>query len=140
MNPSTKGMCTCSGEMQLHRIASRINDLLGEALRSLLINLEDPHRGYGSAGLVCPSNLSHKLAGPVFTIEGRRDDTIDAHDSLLKCCELLSKAPANVVLICHPIDDSLAHMGELSSETLAYKNELGYILDGGCRGCGLSKN
>ena len=87
-----------------------------------------------------PLNLSHKLAGPVFTIEGRRDDTIDAHESLLKCCELLSKAPANVVLICHPIDDSLAHMGELSSETLAYKNELGYILDGGCRGCGLSKN
>jgi hypothetical protein len=93
MNPSTKGVCTRAGEMQLHRIASRINDLLGEALRSLLINLEDPHQGYGGAGLVCPLNLSHKLAGPLFTIEGRRDDTIDAHESLLKWCELLSKAP-----------------------------------------------
>jgi hypothetical protein len=38
--------------MQLHRIASRINDLLGEALRSLLINVEDPHQGYAGAGLV----------------------------------------------------------------------------------------
>jgi 4-hydroxy-4-methyl-2-oxoglutarate aldolase len=80
-----------------------------------------------------PLNLSHKLAGPVFTIEGRRDDTLDAHESLLKWCELLSKAPANVVLICQPNDHTLAHMGELSSETLAYKNVLGYIVDGGCR-------
>ena len=80
-----------------------------------------------------PLNLSHKLAGPVFTIEGRRDDTLDAHQSLLKWCELLSKAPAHVVLICQPNDHTLAHMGELSSETLAYKNVLGYIVDGGCR-------
>ena len=64
-----------------------------------------------------PLNLSHKLAGPVFTIEGRRDDTLDAHQSLLKWCELLSKAPAHVVLICQPNDHTLAHMGELSSET-----------------------
>jgi 4-hydroxy-4-methyl-2-oxoglutarate aldolase len=80
-----------------------------------------------------PLNLSHKLAGPVFTIEGRRDDTLDAHQSLLKWCELLSKAPANVVLICQPNDHTLAHMGELSSETLACKKVLGYIVDGGCR-------
>ena len=52
---------------------------------------------------------------------------------MLKWCELLSKAPANVVLICQPNDHTLAHMRELSSETLAYKNVLGYIVDGGCR-------
>jgi 4-hydroxy-4-methyl-2-oxoglutarate aldolase len=80
-----------------------------------------------------PLNLSHKLAGPVFTIEGRRDDTLDANQSLLKWCELLSKAPANFVLICQPNDHTVAHMGELSSETLAYKKVLGYIVDGGCR-------
>lgn len=80
-----------------------------------------------------PLNLSHKLAGPVFTIEGRRDDTLDAHQTLLRWCELLSKAPSNAVLICQPNDHTLAHMGELSSETLAYKNVLGYIVDGGCR-------
>src|SRR5438067_1735830 len=44
-----------------------------------------------------PLNLSHKLAGPVFTIEGRRDDSLDPHQSLLKWCELLSRAPSNVV-------------------------------------------
>jgi len=80
-----------------------------------------------------PLNLGHKVAGPVFTIEGRRDDTLDAHQSLLKWCELLSKAPSGFVLICQPHDHTLAHMGELSSETLTYKKVLGYIVDGGCR-------
>ena len=83
-----------------------------------------------------PLNLEHKLAGPVYTIEGKPNDSLDAHQSLLKWCELLSKAPANTVLICQPNDHTLAHMGELSSETLAYKKVLGYIVDGGCRDSG----
>jgi len=80
-----------------------------------------------------PVNLQHKLAGPIFTIEGKRDDSLDAHQSLLRWCELLSKAPPDTVLVCQPNDHTLAHMGELSSETLAYKKVLGYIVDGGCR-------
>ncbi|HUK24606.1 MAG TPA: RraA family protein [Terriglobales bacterium] len=80
-----------------------------------------------------PLNLQHKLAGPAFTIQGRRDDSLDAHQTLLRWCELLSKAPASTVLVCQPNDHTLSHMGELSSETLAYKKVLGYIVDGGCR-------
>jgi regulator of RNase E activity RraA len=80
-----------------------------------------------------PLNLQHKLAGSIFTIQGKRDDSLDAHQSLIKWCELLSKAPANTVLVCQPNDHTLAHMGELSSETLVYKKVLGYIVDGGCR-------
>src|SRR5258708_30856073 len=80
-----------------------------------------------------PLNLQHKLAGPIFTIQGKGDDSLDAHQSLLRWCELLSKAPADTVLVCQPNDHTLAHMGELSAETLAYKKVLGYIVDGGCR-------
>jgi 4-hydroxy-4-methyl-2-oxoglutarate aldolase len=80
-----------------------------------------------------PLNVQQKLAGPVFTIEGRRDDALDGHQSLLKWCELLSKAPAQTVLVCQPNDNSLAFMEELSSEALHYKGVLGYIVDGGCR-------
>jgi 4-hydroxy-4-methyl-2-oxoglutarate aldolase len=87
-----------------------------------------------------PLNLQHKLAGTVFTIEGKRDDSLDAHQSLLKWCELLSKAPANTVLVCQPNDHTLAHMGELSSETLVYKKVLGYIVDGGCRDSAFIEN
>jgi regulator of RNase E activity RraA len=87
-----------------------------------------------------PLNLQHKLAGPVFTIQGKRDDSLDAHQSLLKWCELLSNAPANTVLVCQPNDHTLAHMGELSSETLVYKKVLGYIVDGGCRDSAFIEN
>jgi regulator of RNase E activity RraA len=87
-----------------------------------------------------PLNLQHKLAGPVFTIQGKCDDSLDAHQSLLKWCELLSKAPANTVIVCQPNDHTLAHMGELSSETLVYKKVLGYIVDGGCRDSAFIEN
>jgi 4-hydroxy-4-methyl-2-oxoglutarate aldolase len=93
-------------------------------------------RGYVRQTLphyIRPLSRQLKLAGPIFTIEGKRDDSLDAHKSLLKWCELLSKVPANTVLVCQPHDHTLAHMGELSAETLAYKKVLGYIVDGGCR-------
>jgi 4-hydroxy-4-methyl-2-oxoglutarate aldolase len=83
-----------------------------------------------------PLILNHRLAGPVFTVQGQRADSLDAHQSLLKWCELLSKAPTGTVVVCQPNDYTLAHMGELSSETLAYKKVLGYIVDGGCRDSG----
>jgi 4-hydroxy-4-methyl-2-oxoglutarate aldolase len=106
-------------------------------------------RGYVQPTLphyIRPLNLQHKLAGPIFTIQGKRDDSLDAHQSLLKWCELLSKAPANTVLVSQPNDHALAHMGELSSETLVYKKVLGYIVDGGSRdsafieACGSRRN
>lgn len=83
-----------------------------------------------------PLMLNHRLAGPVFTVQGQCDDSLDGHQTLLKWCEFLSKAPSGTVVVCQPNDHSLAHMGELSSETLAYKKVLGYIVDGGCRDSG----
>jgi len=80
-----------------------------------------------------PLNLQHKVAGPVFTIEGALYKYIDKETSLLNWCEMLSKAPSGHVLICQPHDHALAHMGELSAETLSAKGVLGYIVDGGCR-------
>ena len=84
-------------------------------------------RGYLAQVLpsaIRPLVVEHRLAGPVFTVQGQRDDSLDAHQSLLRWCELLSKAPSGTVLVCQPNDNSLAHMGELSSETLAYKKVL----------------
>lgn len=46
---------------------------------------------------------------------------------------MLSAVPPDTVLICQPNDHTLAHMGELSAETLAFKKVRGYIVDGGCR-------
>jgi 4-hydroxy-4-methyl-2-oxoglutarate aldolase len=79
-----------------------------------------------------PLDLKMKLAGPVFTVSGNVIE-ISEDESLLRWCDLLSRAPADHVVVCQPNDSSLAHMGELSAETLKFRNIRGYIVDGGCR-------
>ena len=58
---------------------------------------------------------------------------MDAHETLLAWTEMLTVAPRGCVLICQPNDNTVAHMGELSAETLQFRGIRGYIVDGGCR-------
>lgn len=74
-----------------------------------------------------------RVAGRVFTVRGRPDDTVSAHDSLLKWTELLTVAPKGHVVVCQPQDRVRALMGELSAETLQFRGVRGYIVDGGSR-------
>lgn len=76
------------------------------------------------------------VAGPVFTVSGHRDDAVDAHETLMRWTGFLSAATAGSVVVCQPRDHTLAHMGELSSETLHHRGVRGYIVDGGCRDTG----
>ncbi len=76
---------------------------------------------------------SMKAAGPVFTVRGRPDPTLDKHGSLLEWSGLLSKVPPGHVVVCQPQDDARALFGGLSAEALAIKGVRGYIVDGGCR-------
>ena len=80
-----------------------------------------------------PLDISSKLAGPIYTVSGRYDDTLEPHDTLLQWTALLSKAPKGSVVVCQPNDHTLAHMGELSSETMQLRGIRGYLVDGGCR-------
>jgi len=74
-----------------------------------------------------------KAAGPVFTVRGRPDPTLDKHTTLYEWAGLLSKSPAGHVVICQPQDDVRALFGGLSAEALQIKGVRGYIADGGCR-------
>jgi regulator of RNase E activity RraA len=80
-----------------------------------------------------PLDPTRVLAGKIFTVNGHMDLTLDAHTTLLEWTKLLSRAPGGSVVVCQPNDSTLAHMGELSSETLTYRGVRGYIVDGGCR-------
>ena len=80
-----------------------------------------------------PLDPAKVLAGKVFTVSGHFDPTLDPHATLLAWTGLLSKAPPDSVVVCQPNDSTLAHMGELSSETLTLRGVRGYIVDGGCR-------
>ena len=73
------------------------------------------------------------LAGVVATVSGRVDTSAGAHETLLGWTGLLSRARPDTVLICQPNDSRVAHMGELSAETLKLKGVRGYVADGGCR-------
>ena len=80
-----------------------------------------------------PLDVTKKLTGRVYTVNGHTDENLDAHETLLQWTGLLSKAPCGSVVICQPNDSSLAHMGELSAETMMFRGVRGYIVDGGCR-------
>ena len=98
----------------------------------------DVLRASGLPDQVLPTTLrpldpARVLAGEVFTVSGHVDLTLDPHATLLAWTGLLSQAPRNSVIVCQPNDSTLAHMGELSSETLTLRGVRGYIVDGGCR-------
>ena len=97
--------------------------------------VHDVMRGMGLKNFTFPAELrpllpERTLAGPVFTIRGRVDPEADAHTTLLEWTGLLSKARAGHIWVSQPSDRVVAHMGELSAETLKNKGVLGCLVDG----------
>lgn len=81
-------------------------------------------RAMGLSAFTLPVELrpllpERALAGPAFTIEGKVDPKADAHETLLAWTGLLSKARPGHIWVSQPNDRVVAHMGELSAETLA---------------------
>jgi 4-hydroxy-4-methyl-2-oxoglutarate aldolase len=80
-----------------------------------------------------PLDPAWRLAGPAFPVSGRRTTGLGVHETILEWTTFLSKAPSGSVVVSQPNDLALAHMGELSSETLQRRGVRGYVVDGGCR-------
>jgi len=100
--------------------------------------VHDVMRAMGLRDFTLPPRLrpldgAGTLAGPAWTVEGRIDETADAHETLVAWTGLLSKAPAGHVWACQPHNHRLALMGELSAETLHARGVLGCVVDGGTR-------
>jgi len=83
-----------------------------------------------------PVDSGKTVAGPVYTVRGHSETGLDPHETLLQWTRLLSRAPSGSVVVCQPRNSSLAHMGELSAETLQLRGVRGYVVDGGCRDSG----
>ena len=103
--------------------------------------VHDVMRAQGLRDFVLPADLrpilpEMSLAGPAFTIEGRPVAEASAEDTLLAWTGLLSRAPADHVWVSQPHDHVVAHMGELSAETLKNKGLRGAVVDGGARDVG----
>jgi 4-hydroxy-4-methyl-2-oxoglutarate aldolase len=97
--------------------------------------VHDTMRAMGLRDFTFPSELrplfpERPMAGPVFTIAGRADPNADAHETLLAWTGLLSRAKAGHIWVSQPNDRIVAHMGELSAETLKNKGVIGCLVDG----------
>lgn len=97
--------------------------------------VHDVMRAMGLRDFTLPAEMrpimpERSLAGPAFTIEGRADPDADGHETLLAWTGLLSKAPSGSIWVSQPNDRIVAHMGELSAETLKNKGVRGAIVDG----------
>lgn len=97
--------------------------------------VHDVMRAMGLSSFTLPPELRPilpdvVLAGPVFTIEGRVDINADPHKTLVEWTGLLSKAKPGHIWVSQPNDRTVAHMGELSAETLKHKGVLGCLVDG----------
>ena len=80
-----------------------------------------------------PVDPTISLVGKVWTCSGGIVEGISQDDSLLSWTGMLSAAPSGSVVVCQPNDSTIAHMGELSAETLKFRGVKGYIVDGGNR-------
>lgn len=116
-----------------------MTETLSDRLRRCYTGVvHDVMRAMGLRDFTLPHELTpilpaQAMAGPAFTIDGKTDPRADAHQTLLEWTGLLSKIPSGHVWVCQPNDSTVAHMGELSAETLKNKGVLGCVLDGGAR-------
>lgn len=113
-------------------------DLVARLEKTYTGVVHDVMRAMGLRNFTLPPEIrplapDRVLAGIVATVSGRVDPDADPHQTLLGWTGLLSNARADTVLICQPNDSAVAHMGELSAETLKRKGVRGYVADGGCR-------
>lgn len=110
-----------------------------EAYRSCYTGvIHDVMRGMGQRNFTLPPRImplqpQMTLCGPAWTVEGRVDETADAHETLLAWTGLLSQAKPGHVWTAQPNTHLIAQMGELSAETLHRKGVLGCVLDGALR-------
>ncbi len=98
----------------------------------------DAMRELGRDDAILPNNIrpldpTIPLVGRDWTCSGTMVEGITQDESLLSWTGMLSAAPACSVVVCQPNDSTIAHMGELSAETLKFRGVKGYIVDGGNR-------
>jgi 4-hydroxy-4-methyl-2-oxoglutarate aldolase len=113
-----------------------MNDAVTERLSRCYSGVvHDVMRGMGQRDFTFPAEMrplfpERRLAGPAFTIDGKVDAKADPHETLLAWTGLLSQAKPGHIWVSQPNDRVVAHMGELSAETLRNKGVLGCVTDG----------
>jgi 4-hydroxy-4-methyl-2-oxoglutarate aldolase len=133
--------CARGGPLGYHpavmesKMTSQLNDRFEQCYTAAI---HDVMRSHGLTDFVLPREIRPliqgvKVAGPAFTLDGRIDTSIPPHETYLAWTKFLGDIPPGSIGICQPNDHTVAHMGELSAETLKSRDIKGYVVDGGCR-------
>jgi len=80
-----------------------------------------------------PLRPGMRLAGPVYTVEGRPRPNADYDTSLRATLEMLGAVPPGHVAVYQTHGEGSAHLGELSVTSLKARGCAGAVIDGGCR-------
>ena len=104
-----------------NRLAKCFSSVVHDVMR------DDGFKNFVLDPAIKPLKEEHKIGGQIFTIKGSSNSSYTHDETLLAWTGMLSKAPADKVLICQPNDNVAAFMGELSAEYLLKKNVRGYI-------------
>ena len=120
---------------QLHEVTQDLTPRLAMLYTGIV---HDVMRGMGLKDFTLPHTfhpvtVARTIAGPVFTVRGKISPEATPHDTLLAWTGFLSKAKSGHIVVIAANDEEVAHMGELSGETLMRKGVPGVIADGGCR-------
>ncbi len=109
-----------------HRLEQCYSGVIYDAMR------EQGLRNCVLPSSIKPLHIERRLAGPAYTVLGKRCEASD-HETLLAWTKLLSTVPQDSVLVIQPNDDEQAYMGELSAETLNFRGVRGAVIDGNIR-------
>ncbi|HKY25025.1 MAG TPA: RraA family protein [Gaiella sp.] len=74
-----------------------------------------------------------RLAGQAFTVEGRPSEHGDWDAAIRKTLGMLGAVPSGHVAVYQCNHERSAHFGELSATSLASRDVVGCVIDGGCR-------
>lgn len=114
-------------------LAERASRLYTGAITDVLDEL-------GERGRTLPPNLlplreGMRLAGPAFPVEGVPAVQLDRDSSIRGILTMFGEVPAHHVVVYQTHDEACtaAHLGELSTVSLAARGCAGAVIDGGCR-------
>jgi 4-hydroxy-4-methyl-2-oxoglutarate aldolase len=111
-------------------LSERFGAIYTGAITDVLDGLGREHQTLPSS--IVPLSPGMRVAGPVFSVEGRQR-AMDREPSIRRILEMLGSIPPGHVAVYEPNDDSCAHFGELSATALESRRVAGVVINGGCR-------
>ncbi len=113
------------------RLTTRFTTVYTGAIADVLDRLGHLHQALPSS--IRPLRSGMRLAGPVYTVEGRPKASADYDTSLRATLEMLGAVPLGHVAVYQTHGEGSAHLGELSVTSLKARGVAGAVIDGGCR-------